>query len=178
MIKCPRCNLQQEESPECEYCGLNFKEFLESARRSKTAGPKRTALIVLILAAAGVLLASYGLISSRPKPSDKSTIAESSKVSAPRTKDDDLRATAKELSGDLGIINRLTGGATKGSIIAMAVFSVIGIGYFTYGKKSQQLLMVICGIALMGYSYFVGGTVQIIVIGIGLSALPIILGRK
>ncbi len=60
----------------------------------------------------------------------------------------------------------------------MAVFSVIGIGYFTYGKKSQQLLMVICGIALMGYSYFVGGTVQIIVIGIGLSALPIILGRK
>ncbi len=60
----------------------------------------------------------------------------------------------------------------------MVIFSIIGLGYLTYGKKSQQLLMVICGIALMGYSYFVDGTVYIILIGIGLSALPFILGRK
>jgi hypothetical protein len=48
----------------------------------------------------------------------------------------------------------------------------------TYGKKSQKLLMVISGIALMGYSYFLDGTVYIVLIGIGLSALPFILGRK
>jgi predicted phage tail protein len=60
----------------------------------------------------------------------------------------------------------------------MVIFSVVGIGYFTYGKKSQQLLMVICGIALMGYSYFVNGTIYKILIGVGLSALPFILGRK
>ena len=178
MIKCSRCNLQQEESPQCEYCGLIFKEFMESAQTSKTARPKRTALFVIILVVAGALLASYWFISSRHKSSEKSTIVESSGVSAQRTKENDLLTTAKELSGDLGIINRLADGSTKGSIIAMVIFSVIGIGYFTYGKKSQQLLMVICGITLMGYSYFVDGTVYIILIGLGLSALPFILGRK
>ena len=178
MIKCPRCNIQQEESPQCEYCGLIFKEFMESAQTSKTAHLKRTALVVIILAVAGALLASYWFISSRYKSSEKSTIVESSSVSAQRAKENDLRTTTKELSGDVGIINRLADGSTKGSIIAMVIFSVIGIGYLTYGKKSQQLLMVICGIALMGYSYFVDGTVYIILIGVGLSALPFILGRK
>jgi hypothetical protein len=178
MIECPRCNLQQEESPQCEYCGLIFKEFVESAQTSKTAHPKRTALVVIILIVAGALLASYWFISSRYKSSGKSTIVESPSVSAHITKEKDLRTTTKELSGDVGIIKRLADGSTKGSIIAMVIFSVIGIGYLTYGKKSQQLLMVICGIALMGYSYFVDGTVYIILIGVGLSALPFILGRK
>ena len=178
MIKCPRCNLQQEESPQCEYCGLIFKEFRKAARTSKTALPKRTALYVIILAAAGVLLASYWFISSRPESGEQSTIVENSSVSAPRTKENDLWKTAKELSGDVGIINHLKDGSTKGSIIAMVIFSIIGMGYLTYGKKSQQILMVIAGIALMGYSYFVGGTVYIILIGVALSALPFILGRK
>jgi hypothetical protein len=75
-------------------------------------------------------------------------------------------------------MNDLTSGYTKGSIIAMVIFSVIGLGYFAYGKKSQQLLMLICGIALMGYSYLVDGTVYIILIGVGLSAFPFIFGRK
>ena len=178
MIKCPRCNLQQEASPQCEYCGLIFKEFMESARTSKTAHPKWTSLFVIILVVAGALLASYWFISSQHKSGEKSTVVESSSVSAQGTKENDLRTTAEELSGDAGIINRLVGGSTKGSIIAMVFFSIIGIGYFTYGKKSHQLLMAICGIALMGFSYFVDGTVYIILIGAGLSALPFILGRK
>ena len=60
----------------------------------------------------------------------------------------------------------------------MVIFSVIGLGYLAYGKKSRQLLMVICGIALMGYSYLVNGTLYIILIGAGLSVLPFIFGRK
>ena len=178
MIKCPRCNLPQEESPQCEYCGLIFKEVSESAQTSKTAHPKRTALLVIILVVAGALLASYWLISSRHKSSEKPTIVENSNISAQRTKENDLRTTAKELSGDVGIINDLADGSTKGSIIAMVIFSIIGLGYLSYGKKSQQLLMVICGIALMGYSYFVNGTAYIILIGVALSALPFIIGRK
>ena len=166
MIKCPRCKLQQEESPQCEYCGLIFKEFLESGQTSKTDHPKRIALFVIILVVAGALLASYWFISSRHNSSEKSSIVENPDVSAQRTRDDHLRKTAKELSGDVGILNRLADGSTKGSITAMVIFSVIGIGYFTYGKKSQQLLMVICGITLMGYSYFVDGTVYIILIGV------------
>ena len=178
MIKCPRCNIKQEEAPECEYCGLIFKEYIESAQASKIAHPKRTAMFAIILTVAGALLASYWLFSSRPKSGGKATIVERAAVSAPSTADGDLRSTAKELSGDLGIIDSLTDGSTKGSIIAMVIFSIIGIGYFTYGKKSQQLLMIIFGIALMGYSYFVKGTILIILVGVGLSALPFILGRK
>jgi len=151
---------------------------MESAQTSKTVHPKRIALSVIILVVAGALLASYWFISARHKSSEKSTSVESSSVSAQRTKENEPRTTAKELSGDVGILNRLADGSTKGSIIAMVIFSVIGIGYLTYGKKSQQLLMVICGIALMGYSYFVDGTVYIILIGVGLSALPFVLGRK
>ena len=178
MINCPRCNLQQEESPQCEYCGLIFEEFSESAQTSKTAHPKRAVLLVILLVVAGALLASYWFISSRHKSSGKPTIVEKSSASVQRTKENDLRTTAKELTGDVGIINELADGTTKGSIIAMVIFSIIGLGYLTYGKKSQQLLMVICGIALMGYSYFVDGTVYIVLIGAGLSALPFILGRK
>jgi len=178
MIKCPRCNLQQEESPQCEYCGLIFKEFPESIQTSKAAHPKRTALFAIILVVAGALLGSYWFISSRPKSSEKSTIVENSSVRAQKKKEKDLRTTVKGLSGDVGIIKGFTEGSTKGSIIAMVVFSVVGMGYFSYGKKSKRLLMTIFGIALMGYSYFVAGTVYIILIGVGLSALPFILGRK
>ena len=151
---------------------------MESAQTSKTAHPKWTSLFVIILVVAGALLASYWFISSQHKSGEKSTVVESSSVSAQGTKENDLRTTAEELSGDAGIIDSLVGGSTKGSIIAMVFFSIIGIGYFTYGKKSHQLLMAICGIALMGFSYFVDGTVYIILIGAGLSALPFILGRK
>jgi hypothetical protein len=178
MLKCPRCHIQQDESPECQYCGLNFKEFMESAQASKTASSKRTVLFATILIVAGALLASYWIISFRHKTSEQSTIVAGSSAGEPRTKKNDLMTTAKELSGDAGIIKSLTGGSTKGSIIAMVLFSVVGMGYFAYGKKSQKLLMVICGIALMGYSYFVNGTVYIVLVGAGLSALPFVLGRK
>jgi hypothetical protein len=178
MTKCPRCNLKQEESPQCEYCGLVFEEFGESTPSSKLVHPKRTVLFAIILVVAGALLATYLLISYQDKPDEKYTSVERSSDLAQRTNENDLRTTAKELSGDAGMLNDLTGGYTKGNIIAMVIFSVVGLGYLSYGKKSQQLLMLICGIALMGYSYFVDGTVYIILIGIGLSALPFIFGRK
>jgi hypothetical protein len=178
MPKCPRCNLEQEESPQCEYCGLVFEAFKDSIRTSKFVHPKRAVLFAIILVVAGALLAAYLLISYQDKPGEKSTSNERSNDLAQRSNEKDLRTTAKELSGDGGILRDLTGGYTKGSIIAMVIFSVIGLGYLTYGKKSQQLLMLICGIALMGYSYLVDGTGYIILTGVGLSALPFIFGRK
>ena len=178
MTKCPRCNLEQEESPQCEYCGLVFEAFKDSIRTSKFVHPKRAVLFAIILVVAGALLASYLLISYQDKPGEKSTSVERSSDLAQRSNENDLKTTAKELSGDVGILNDLTGGYTKADIIAMIIFSIIGLGYLTYGKKSRQLIMLICGIALMGYSYFVDGLVYIILIGVGLSALPFILGRK
>jgi hypothetical protein len=132
----------------------------------------------VILVAAGAFLVSYLFISHQDKPAQKSTGVESSSDPGQRTKGNDLRTTAKELSGDVGILDHVTGGHTKGSIIAMVIFSIVGLGYMTYGKKSQQLLMLICGLALMGYSYFVNGTAYIVLIGVGLSALPFIFARK
>ena len=178
MKKCPRCNLEQKESAQCEYCGLVFETFGDSIPAEKAGEPKRTVLFAIILAVAGALVAGYLLISYQNNPGEKSTIVTRSSDSAQRTEENDLKTVAKELSGDVGILNDITGGYTKGSIIAMIIFSVIGLGYFTYGKKSQQFLMLLCGIALMGYSYFVDGTGYIILIGIGLSALPFIFGRK
>jgi hypothetical protein len=178
MIKCPRCHVQQEDSPECEVCGLIFKEFTESARVCRTARPKRAALFVTILAAAGALLAAYWFFSFRNDTSKNETAVTDSIVISHKTTNDDLRTIAKDLSGDVGIIKGIKLGSTKGSIIAMVFFSVIGVSYFTYGKKSQQLLMVICGIALMGYSYFVSGTIYIVLIGAGICALPFLFGRN
>ena len=178
MTKCPRCNLKQKESPQCEYCGLVFEEFRDSIPTSKFIYPKRAILFAIMMVVAGALVAAYLLISYQDRPGEKSASVERSSDLAQRTNENELRTVAKELSGDGGILDDLTGGYTKGSIIAMVIFSVIGLGYFTYGKKSHQLLMLICGIALMGYSYFVDGTGYIILIGIGLSVLPFIFGRE
>ena len=178
MTKCPRCNLEQEDSRQCEYCGLVFEAFRDSTPTAKAAHPKQTVLFAVILVVAGALIVAYLLISYQDKSGAKSASVERSRDLAQRTDENDLRTTAKELSGDVGILNDLTSGYTKGSIIAMIIFSIIGLGYFAYGKKSQQLLMLICGIVLMGYSYFVHGTGYIILIGVGLSVLPFILGRK
>ncbi len=178
MIECPRCNLEQDESPRCEYCGLDFSEHRKSAQTSRAPAPNRIVLVAVILVLSGALLAAYWLISSRTKPVAKPTIAEGSGSPVPSAKDEDLRRAAKELTGDAGIVGELTGGATRGNVMAMVVFSIIGLGYLAYGKKSQQLLMVICGIGLMGYSYFVDGTLYIVLIGLALSALPFVLSRK
>ena len=135
-------------------------------------------MIAIILVVTGALLSAYLLISYQNKPGEKITGVEHSRDLAKKTNENDLRTTAKELSGDLGILDDLTGGYTKTSITAIVIFSIIGLGYFTYGKKSQQFLMLICGIALMVYSYFVNGILYIVLIGVGLSALPFILSRK
>ena len=178
MIKCPRCKIEQEESPQCEYCGLVFEAFRESTRAAKLAHSKRAVLIAIMLLVAGALLSAYLLFSHPEKPDQKFTGVDRSNDLAQKTNENDLRTTAKELSGDLGILDGLNGGYTKTSIIAIVIFSIIGLGYFTYGKKSQQFLILFCGIALMVYSYFVNGIVYIVLIGVGLSALPFILGRK
>ena len=137
---------------------------------------KQIGLSALILLIAAAFLAPCGSAASRPKPDP--IIVEISNSTVQSSKDKDLRTAAKELTGDVGIVSELTGGSNKGSVIAMVIFSIIGLGYLSYGKKSQQILMVICGIGLMGYSYFVDGTLYIILVGIVLCALPFVLGRK
>jgi len=46
------------------------------------------------------------------------------------------------------------------SLIASLIFSIIGIFVFRYGKKEQNIPLVITGIGLMTYSYFTHGPIQ------------------
>lgn len=178
MIKCPRCNLEQDESPLCEYCGLDFTAQAGPARTAGISAAKWVARLVLILAVFGAVIAAYRSYSSGTSPDQKPAIVKNSDSAVANKNDKELHKAARELSGDVGIVSGITGGSSKGSIIVMVVFSIVGLGYLAYGKKSQQLLMVICGISLMGYSYFINGTINILLIGLVLSALPFVLAGK
>lgn len=52
------------------------------------------------------------------------------------------------------------------------IFSSIGLGYFIYGKKQKMTVPLVCGLALMFFTYFVDSTALISVMGIILSIVP------
>ena len=150
-----------------------------STRPSRALGVKWVALLALIFLLSDAAMAAYGFITFETAPDPKRATGKSfGRVIPDSSSDKDLHTAVRELSGDVGIVSEFTGGSTKGSVIAMVFFSIVGLGYLTYGKKSQQLLMIVCGIGLMGYSYFIDGTIYIILIGLALSALPFVLARK
>ena len=52
------------------------------------------------------------------------------------------------------------------------LFSMIGIGFFMYGKRQKALVPLICGLVLMIYPYFVSSTIVMVVVGVLLMAVP------
>jgi hypothetical protein len=58
------------------------------------------------------------------------------------------------------------------SLLWGVLFSSIGLGYFLYGRKQQQLLLLLCGIGLMGYPFLVSNVWALVAIGVGLMVLP------
>ena len=179
MIKCPRCKLPQEETPQCQYCGFSFDENREPARDTRAVHRKRIKLFAaILLVVVCAVLASYWYISSQYDPKELTSVESTRDRNKHPTDDDGLRKTSKELSSYDGILNNLAGSSTKSGILAIVIFSIIGLGYLSYGKKSNRLWMVICGVALMAYPYFLNDTAYVILIGMILSLLPFILGRK
>ena len=178
MITCPRCNLEQDESPSCEYCGLDFTT-VESPTPTTGVHPARKLIaLIFILVLCVTAIIAYRFYYSGTGSAAKSPVVENSGRRIQNNSDRDLHTAVKELSGDLGIAEQITGGYTRGSIIAMVVFSIIGLGYLSYGKKSRKLMMMICGIGLMGYSYFIDQTLAIVVVGLVLCALPFVFTGK
>jgi hypothetical protein len=60
-----------------------------------------------------------------------------------------------------------------GTILMLSVlFSSIGAGYFIYGKKQQQCVPLLTGIALCVYPYFLSNGSAIVVVGILLTTIP------
>ena len=178
MITCPRCNLEQDESPSCEYCGLDFTTVESRTPNAGAHRARKLTALIFILVLCGTAITAYLFYYSGTGSTPKSPVVQNSGRRIQNSSDKGLHTAVKELSGDLGLTKKITGGYTSGSIIAMVVFSIIGLGYFSYGKKSRQLMMMICGIGLMGYSYFIDQTLAIVVVGLVLCALPFVFTGK
>ena len=52
------------------------------------------------------------------------------------------------------------------------LFGSIGLGFFIYGKNQKAVVPLVCGLALMGFPYFVSNTLLLVAIGIALMAVP------
>lgn len=58
------------------------------------------------------------------------------------------------------------------SLLWGVLFSSIGLCYFIYGRKQQQLVPLLCGIGLMGFTFFVSNNWLLVAIGVSLMAVP------
>lgn len=83
----------------------------------------------------------------------------------------DIVDEASGLPGGSGFGGMLAGFSMWG-VLASLLFSGVGFFYFKRGKDNGDMLMLGCGIALLGYSYFVSDILYVILIGSALSALP------
>jgi len=54
------------------------------------------------------------------------------------------------------------------------VFGIIGMGYFSFGKKRDNTVFLLSGIALMVFPYFVEGLSLNIIVGVILVILPFV----
>ena len=52
------------------------------------------------------------------------------------------------------------------------LFGSIGLGFFIYGKKQQDIVILVCGMALMIFPYFITNSYFLVLIGSALVALP------
>lgn len=57
------------------------------------------------------------------------------------------------------------------------VFGMIGFGYFRYGKRQSELLMMIAGVLLMVFPYLITNLVAVVVVGLFLVAGPLVARR-
>ena len=60
----------------------------------------------------------------------------------------------------------------QASLILELLFSAAGVGYFVYGKKQRATIPLVCGLLLMIFPYFVSSTILLVILGVGLLALP------
>ena len=81
----------------------------------------------------------------------------------------------RESIADKGVVDPNLGHTPVYGIVAIVFFSIIGFGYFLYGKKSANYVFLICGIILMVFPYFVSNLTYVIIIGIIFSLIPLII---
>jgi hypothetical protein len=66
---------------------------------------------------------------------------------------------------------------SSNSILLDFLISIIGMGYFIYGKKSVNIPFIISGVILSIYPYFVSGIILTIIIGLAIIVAPFVTDR-
>lgn len=61
------------------------------------------------------------------------------------------------------------------NLLAMFLFSGIGYIYFSFGRRQARPKVMLCGIALMGYSYFTSTVGWTVGVGVLFSVAPFVL---
>lgn len=59
--------------------------------------------------------------------------------------------------------------------LVISLFSLVGLAYVSYGKATSRFAMIVCGVLLMVYPYFISSLLAIILVGAALTALPFVL---
>jgi len=54
------------------------------------------------------------------------------------------------------------------------VFGIVGMGYFSFGKKQDKSSFLLSGIALMLFPYLVDGLTKTIIVGLVLGIFPFV----
>jgi len=57
-------------------------------------------------------------------------------------------------------------------LISGMVFGAIGLGFFAYGKKQKAMVPMVCGIALVAFTYFISNVYMLVIVGSLLVVLP------
>jgi hypothetical protein len=58
------------------------------------------------------------------------------------------------------------------SLLWGLLFGSVGIAYFVYGRKQEQMVPLVCGLILMILPYVVANTILLVLIGAALMAVP------
>ncbi len=58
------------------------------------------------------------------------------------------------------------------TLISSVVFGSVGVGYFIYGKRQQQAIPMITGIALCAFPYFISNLYASAIVGTILVVIP------
>jgi hypothetical protein len=63
-------------------------------------------------------------------------------------------------------------------LFASLLWGSIGVGYFIYGKKQQEIVPLVGGLAMIGVSYFVSSALHMSLISIALIVAVYLLVRR
>ncbi len=90
----------------------------------------------------------------------------------------DLNLSGLQVDNIQNIVDQSVGqGIDDGSFIWGIFFSIIGMSYLMYGKRSDKDMFLYSGIGLVAYTYFATGMTQTVAIGVVLTVIPFVIKR-